>query len=136
MVEFHSRRSASNGASQFSFFVVLAYVLLGYIFGEIQDIRDRYKRYKIITFILATGIERRFEMICDLLQWIFFISGGLILKPQPSHKQGSACQENPTEVRPRMSSLRSSLPGWLTVKSEYNPISRECTFRVKRFFFD
>ena len=39
-----------------------------------------------------------------------FISGGLIPKPQPSPEQGSAYQENPTEVRTRMSSLRSSLP--------------------------
>ena len=48
-----------------------------------------------------------FDKIWDLRLWI---SGGLIFKPQPSPAQGSAYQENPTEVRPRTSSLRSSLP--------------------------
>ena len=79
---------------------------------------------------MATGIERQFEQICNLPLWIFFISGWPILNPQPSPEHKSAYQENPTEVRPRMSSLRLSLPGWLTVKSEYSPISRESTNRV------
>ena len=48
--------------------------------------------------MLATGIERRYDKICDLHLWIFLISGGQIPKPQPSPKQGSAYQENPTEV--------------------------------------
>ena len=68
------------------------------------------KNTDTIPLILTTGIERRFDKICDLSLWIFYISGGLISKPQPIPAQESAYQENPTEVRPRTSSLRLSLP--------------------------
>ena len=75
MVEFHSGGSASNRASLFSFLVVAGIYLSG--------------------IFMATGIERRYDKISDLGLWNVSLSGGLILKPQPSPEQDRLIRKIP-----------------------------------------